>query len=240
MCRIAKGNEPEAQRLLVQPLQDLLEEFVARADQPLGALQAGFQQRELIRGAALRGEARAGRLVQQPHLDACHHFLQGDGPDDDPSPGLNHLGLLGGTLIRCLGSRAMTFELRWPLGLWNQRRPGQVSEAIAQYIKKAEAMSVDEYRRACERRLVCRHRTRVRGRTADRPRHGLDQQASGPAARRAVLRGQAIRPGDGTGPGGARGIHPGEDHQHRDITWRRGVWGRDPVRVIADRTTAGP
>jgi len=46
----------------------------------------------------------------------------------------------------------MTFELRWPLRLWNERRPGLVSEAIAGYLKKAESMTVDEYRTACERR----------------------------------------------------------------------------------------
>jgi Asp-tRNA(Asn)/Glu-tRNA(Gln) amidotransferase A subunit family amidase len=46
----------------------------------------------------------------------------------------------------------MTFELRWPLRLWAQRRPGSVSEAVAGYLSKAEAMSVDDYRRACARR----------------------------------------------------------------------------------------
>jgi Asp-tRNA(Asn)/Glu-tRNA(Gln) amidotransferase A subunit family amidase len=46
----------------------------------------------------------------------------------------------------------MTFELRWPLRLWAQRRPGSVSETVAGYLSKAEAMSVDDYRRACARR----------------------------------------------------------------------------------------
>jgi Asp-tRNA(Asn)/Glu-tRNA(Gln) amidotransferase A subunit family amidase len=46
----------------------------------------------------------------------------------------------------------MTFELRWPLRLWAQRRPGSVSEAVAGYIGKSESMSVDDYRRACARR----------------------------------------------------------------------------------------
>jgi Asp-tRNA(Asn)/Glu-tRNA(Gln) amidotransferase A subunit family amidase len=46
----------------------------------------------------------------------------------------------------------MTFELRWPLRLWAQRRPGSVSEAVAGYISKSEAMSVEDYRRACARR----------------------------------------------------------------------------------------
>jgi Asp-tRNA(Asn)/Glu-tRNA(Gln) amidotransferase A subunit family amidase len=46
----------------------------------------------------------------------------------------------------------MTFELRWPLRLWAQLRPGSVSEAVAGYISKAEALSVDDYRRACARR----------------------------------------------------------------------------------------
>jgi len=46
----------------------------------------------------------------------------------------------------------MTFELRWPLRLWAQRRPGSVSETVAGYLSKAETMSVDDYRRACARR----------------------------------------------------------------------------------------
>jgi Asp-tRNA(Asn)/Glu-tRNA(Gln) amidotransferase A subunit family amidase len=46
----------------------------------------------------------------------------------------------------------MTFELRWPLRLWNEIRPGQVSEGILGYIDKAESMSVDDYRKACSRR----------------------------------------------------------------------------------------
>jgi Asp-tRNA(Asn)/Glu-tRNA(Gln) amidotransferase A subunit family amidase len=46
----------------------------------------------------------------------------------------------------------MTFELRWPLRLWAQRRPGSVSEAVASYIGKSESLSVDDYRRACARR----------------------------------------------------------------------------------------
>jgi len=46
----------------------------------------------------------------------------------------------------------MTFELRWPLRLWAQLRPGSVSEAVAGYISKSEALSVDDYRRACARR----------------------------------------------------------------------------------------
>jgi Asp-tRNA(Asn)/Glu-tRNA(Gln) amidotransferase A subunit family amidase len=46
----------------------------------------------------------------------------------------------------------MTFELRWPLRLWAQRRPGSVSEAVAGYLSRAEAMPVDDYRRACARR----------------------------------------------------------------------------------------
>jgi Asp-tRNA(Asn)/Glu-tRNA(Gln) amidotransferase A subunit family amidase len=50
----------------------------------------------------------------------------------------------------------MTFELRWPLRLWAQRSPGAVSEAVAGYIQKSEAMSVDDYRRACARRTQLR------------------------------------------------------------------------------------
>jgi Asp-tRNA(Asn)/Glu-tRNA(Gln) amidotransferase A subunit family amidase len=46
----------------------------------------------------------------------------------------------------------MTFELRWPLRLWAQRRPGSVSDAVAGYISKSEALSVEDYRRACTRR----------------------------------------------------------------------------------------
>jgi Asp-tRNA(Asn)/Glu-tRNA(Gln) amidotransferase A subunit family amidase len=46
----------------------------------------------------------------------------------------------------------MTFELRWPLRLWNEIRPGLVSEGVLGYIKKAESMSVEEYRKACARR----------------------------------------------------------------------------------------
>ncbi len=46
----------------------------------------------------------------------------------------------------------MTFELRWPLRLWAQRRPESVSEAVAGYIAKSEMVSVDAYRRACARR----------------------------------------------------------------------------------------
>jgi Asp-tRNA(Asn)/Glu-tRNA(Gln) amidotransferase A subunit family amidase len=46
----------------------------------------------------------------------------------------------------------MTFELRWPLRLWNELRPGLVSEAVLNYIKKSESITAVEYRRACERR----------------------------------------------------------------------------------------
>lgn len=55
----------------------------------------------------------------------------------------------------------MTFELRWPLRLWAQRRPGSVSEAVAGYLSKSEAMPVEDYRRACARREQLRslHRT---------------------------------------------------------------------------------
>jgi Asp-tRNA(Asn)/Glu-tRNA(Gln) amidotransferase A subunit family amidase len=46
----------------------------------------------------------------------------------------------------------MTFELRWPLGLWNRQRPGLVSRTVDQLLKRAETMSLQQYRVACERR----------------------------------------------------------------------------------------
>jgi len=46
----------------------------------------------------------------------------------------------------------MTYELRWPFGQLNELHPGKLSEAIQGYIRKAVAMSADEYRRACTRR----------------------------------------------------------------------------------------
>jgi Asp-tRNA(Asn)/Glu-tRNA(Gln) amidotransferase A subunit family amidase len=62
----------------------------------------------------------------------------------------------------------MTFELRWPLALWNEQRPGLVSEAIEGYIQKAQSLTVEDYRRASDRREQLRalHRqlqTRVDG-----------------------------------------------------------------------------
>ena len=55
----------------------------------------------------------------------------------------------------------MTFELRWPLALWNERRPGQLSDALLGYLEKAQAMSVDQYESACARRAELQrlHRT---------------------------------------------------------------------------------
>jgi Asp-tRNA(Asn)/Glu-tRNA(Gln) amidotransferase A subunit family amidase len=46
----------------------------------------------------------------------------------------------------------MTFELRWPLGQLNDIRPGQLSEAVLGYLRKAQSMTAQEYGRACERR----------------------------------------------------------------------------------------
>jgi Asp-tRNA(Asn)/Glu-tRNA(Gln) amidotransferase A subunit family amidase len=50
----------------------------------------------------------------------------------------------------------MTFELRWPLALWNEQRPGQVSEVIEGYINKARQMSIEQYAQACARREALR------------------------------------------------------------------------------------
>jgi Asp-tRNA(Asn)/Glu-tRNA(Gln) amidotransferase A subunit family amidase len=50
----------------------------------------------------------------------------------------------------------MTFELRWPLRQWNELRPGLVSDAVAGYLKKADSLTVEDYRRACERRDTLR------------------------------------------------------------------------------------
>jgi Asp-tRNA(Asn)/Glu-tRNA(Gln) amidotransferase A subunit family amidase len=46
----------------------------------------------------------------------------------------------------------MTWELRWPLRLWYEERPQAVSENVRGYIAKADAMNVDDYRRALARR----------------------------------------------------------------------------------------
>lgn len=46
----------------------------------------------------------------------------------------------------------MTFELRWPLGLWHAQRPGRVSPVVEGYIKKAQEMPPADYERACARR----------------------------------------------------------------------------------------
>ena len=46
----------------------------------------------------------------------------------------------------------MTFELRWPLSLWDKLRPGLLSEAVSGYVQRAESMTVEDYDRALARR----------------------------------------------------------------------------------------
>jgi Asp-tRNA(Asn)/Glu-tRNA(Gln) amidotransferase A subunit family amidase len=50
----------------------------------------------------------------------------------------------------------MTFELRWPLALWNAQRPGLVSSIIEGYIQKACTIPMADYGRACARREALR------------------------------------------------------------------------------------
>ncbi len=57
----------------------------------------------------------------------------------------------------------LAWELRWPLRLWNEDRPGLISEAIEGYLRKAGQMSVADYRRA----LLAREQLRAQHRALD-------------------------------------------------------------------------
>jgi Asp-tRNA(Asn)/Glu-tRNA(Gln) amidotransferase A subunit family amidase len=55
----------------------------------------------------------------------------------------------------------MTFELRWPLRIWSEERPQAMSDNVRGYVAKAEAMSVEDYRRALRRREDLRRQHRA-------------------------------------------------------------------------------
>jgi Asp-tRNA(Asn)/Glu-tRNA(Gln) amidotransferase A subunit family amidase len=59
----------------------------------------------------------------------------------------------------------MLWEIRWPFRAWREINPQGLSEPMTDYIKRAEAMSAEDYRRAVARRedLRARHRA-LRGR----------------------------------------------------------------------------
>ena len=59
----------------------------------------------------------------------------------------------------------LAWELRWPLRVLNESRPGLISDGILAHIRKAEQMSVDDYRHALQARehLRALHRA-LRGR----------------------------------------------------------------------------
>ena len=46
----------------------------------------------------------------------------------------------------------LAWELRWPLRVLNENRPGLISDGILAHIRKAEQMTIDDYRRALEAR----------------------------------------------------------------------------------------
>jgi Asp-tRNA(Asn)/Glu-tRNA(Gln) amidotransferase A subunit family amidase len=50
----------------------------------------------------------------------------------------------------------MTWELRWPMRIWREERAEAMSENVRDYVAKAEAMSVEDYRRALARRAALR------------------------------------------------------------------------------------
>jgi Asp-tRNA(Asn)/Glu-tRNA(Gln) amidotransferase A subunit family amidase len=54
----------------------------------------------------------------------------------------------------------MLWEIRWPFRSWREANPAGLSEPMTDYIKRAEEMTVDDYRRAVRRReeLRARHR----------------------------------------------------------------------------------
>ena len=54
----------------------------------------------------------------------------------------------------------MLWEIRWPFRVWREMKPQALSEPMAGYIKRAEEMQPEDYRRALQRRaeLQARHR----------------------------------------------------------------------------------
>jgi Asp-tRNA(Asn)/Glu-tRNA(Gln) amidotransferase A subunit family amidase len=55
----------------------------------------------------------------------------------------------------------MTWELRWPMRIWREERPGAMSENVRAYVAKAEAMQVGDYSRAMARRDALRMQHRA-------------------------------------------------------------------------------
>jgi Asp-tRNA(Asn)/Glu-tRNA(Gln) amidotransferase A subunit family amidase len=55
----------------------------------------------------------------------------------------------------------MTWELRWPMRIWREERPEAMSENVRTYVAKAEAMSVEDYRRALDKREALRRQHRA-------------------------------------------------------------------------------
>jgi Asp-tRNA(Asn)/Glu-tRNA(Gln) amidotransferase A subunit family amidase len=55
----------------------------------------------------------------------------------------------------------MLWEVRWPFRIWREMMPQAISEPMTGYIKRAEEMTVEDYRRASRRRedLRARHRS---------------------------------------------------------------------------------
>ena len=66
--------------------------------------------------------------------------------------------------------------------------------------------------------LVVGPRAGVRSGGPDQLRHGLGEQASRCRAGHAVRRREAVRHRSRDGPGGTRGVHPGDHHQHGEMT----------------------
>jgi Asp-tRNA(Asn)/Glu-tRNA(Gln) amidotransferase A subunit family amidase len=55
----------------------------------------------------------------------------------------------------------MLWEVRWPFRIWREAMPEAISEPMTGYIKRAEEMTAEDYRRALRRRVELRARHRA-------------------------------------------------------------------------------
>jgi hypothetical protein len=100
-------------------------------------------------------------------------------------------------------------------------RPGAASAALFRH-RRGDCPRQRHGVRPGRLGLVVGPRPGVRGGGQDQCRHGLGEQASRSRTGHPLCRREAVRHRDRAESGGARGVHPGDDHQH--VEMRAPVW----------------